>query len=35
MLHLYGTHEDKIWWKIISLHVEKCSRIKVSDAEGR
>ena len=36
MLHLYGTRGDtKIWAKIISAHAKKCSRMKVSVAEGR
>ena len=38
MLHLYGTRGDtnyKVWAKIISAHTKKCSRMKVSVAEGR
>ena len=36
MLHRYGTREDtKIWAKIISAHAKKCSRMKVSVADGR
>ena len=36
MLHLYGARGDtKIWAKIISAHAKKCSRMKVSVAEGR
>ena len=36
MLHLYGTRGDtKVWAKIISAHAKKCSRMKVSVAEGR
>ena len=35
MLHLYGTRGDtKIWAKIISAHAKKCSKMKVSVAEG-